>query len=183
MLELLERLVIAIERIAEASESRAASIALSAQVLEEHREAMTEQENFPAATDPEIAETAANSKMAEEADFPATSEGSDFQTTADREQIKQKLDALGVVYPAKARTATLMQLLEDSQNAAPVEEYAVDPVEALKKIRDGLKQVALKSGTDAARELLRVHAGGAENVSAIDPKFYKNMLKALGEEI
>jgi hypothetical protein len=174
-MELLERFVVAVERIAGAMESRAVSIAAAAEVLEEHREAVnlvvepTEPEEFPVAAGP-----AANG-----------------QDLVDREKIKKELDALGVKYAFKTRTGTLLQLLEDArakgssipdrQEAPPAEDPTpMAPEDALNQIREGLKQLAIRQGRDAAMEILETHGGGAKNVSGIAPEFYVPLLKALG---
>jgi hypothetical protein len=176
MMELIERFVVAVERIAGAMESRAVSIAVAAEVLEEHREAVnlveepTETEDFPVAAGP-----AANG-----------------QELVDREKIKKELDALGVEYGPKTRTGTLLQLLEaaralDQQVAPPEEDPTVGetgtwvaPEDALNQIREGLKQLAYQEGRDAAMEILETHGGGAKNVSGVAPEFYGPLLNALG---
>lgn len=149
MMEMLERFVVAVEKIAAAMESRAESIAAAANVLEEHREAVDE-------------------------------------TLPNREDIKKQLDELGVVYAPKTRTENLMQMLVEAQkvNPVPAEPVPAEPMsteEAHKQIREGLKRVAVQHGSDKAREMLRTHAGGAENVSAVQPEFYRPLIDALAE--
>ena len=86
--------------------------------------------------------------------------------------------AKAVAATAAAKAASIPERQEEPP---PVDVPGmVTPEEALKQIREGLKQVAMRDGTDAAREMLKVHAGGAENVSGIDPKFYAPLLNALG---
>ena len=162
MMEMLERFVVAVEKIAIAMESRAESIAAAANVLEEHREAM-------APSNPDVRS----------------------ETTPDREEIKKQLDALGIAYAPKTRTENLMQMLVEAQkvNPVPAEPVPAEPVpaepmsteEAHKQIREGLKRVAVQHGSDKAREMLRTHAGGAENVSAVQPEFYRPLIDALAE--
>lgn len=157
MMEMLERFVVAVEKIAAAMESRAESIAAAADVLEEHREAVE-------LSNPDVRS----------------------ETVPNREDIKKQLDELGVVYAPKTRTENLMQMLVEAQkvNPVPAEPVPAEPMsteEAHKQIREGLKRVAVQHGSDKAREMLRTHAGGAENVSAVQPEFYRPLIDALAE--
>lgn len=157
MMEMLERFVVAVEKIAAAMESRAESIAAAANVLEEHREAVE-------LSNPDV----------------------HSETLPNREDIKKQLDELGVVYAPKTRTENLMQMLVEAQkvNPVPAEPVPAEPMsteEAHKQIREGLKRVAVQHGSDKAREMLRTHAGGAENVSAVQPEFYRPLIDALAE--
>ena len=157
MMEMLERFVVAVEKIAAAMESRAESIAAAADVLEEHREAVE-------LSNPDVRS----------------------ETVPNREDIKKQLDELGVVYAPKTRTENLMQMLVEAQkvNPVPAEPVPAEPMsteEAHKQIREGLKRVAAQHGSDKAREMLRTHAGGAENVSAVQPEFYRPLIDALAE--
>lgn len=156
-MEMLERFVVAVEKIAAAMESRAESIAAAANVLEEHREAVE-------LSNPDV----------------------HSETLPNREDIKKQLDELGVVYAPKTRTENLMQMLVEAQkvNPVPAEPVPAEPMsteEAHKQIREGLKRVAVQHGSDKAREMLRTHAGGAENVSAVQPEFYRPLIDALAE--
>ena len=60
MMELLERFVSAVEKIAAAMESRAVSIAVAAEVLEEHREAVSMAES---AAEPELKHDASTNRL------------------------------------------------------------------------------------------------------------------------
>ena len=157
MMEMLERFVVAVEKIAAAMESRAESIAAAANVLKEHREAVE-------LSNPDV----------------------HSETLPNREDIKKQLDELGVVYAPKTRTENLMQMLVEAQkvNPVPAEPVPAEPMrteEAHKQIREGLKRVAVQHGSDKAREMLKLHAGGAENVSAVQPEFYRPLIDALAE--
>lgn len=202
MMELLERFVCAVERIAGAMESRAVSIAAAAEVIEEHREAMNPLP-FPFAPSVDeptnlsedmttLGEFVADKMIAASEEFPvAAGPAANGQELVDREKIKKELDALGVYYAPKARISTLLLLLEDARAKGssipdrPEERTFKETItlaqeEARNKIREGLKQVAIRQGRDAAMEILETHGGGAKNVSGVAPEFYGPLLNALG---
>jgi hypothetical protein len=196
MMALVERFVVAVERIAAAMESRAASIATAAEVLEEHREAVAavqgpegpvadEPEDFSVAVEPEELQ-----KAAEPEDFPvATGPAANGQDLVDRERVKKELEALGVEVPPRTRVSTMLKMMEDARakgsNAPDREDAPEDmaPEKMCDRIREGLKAVALRHGRDAAIELLANSGEGACNISSLDPGHYWRVLGAISEKL
>lgn len=146
VMALLERLVIAAEKIADKLDQPAAPACACPPPMVEPDE--------PAVGDEPIEVHPVEQELAE-AD----------QAHLEREALKAELKAKGIAFKPAARTETLRKLLEESQPLAE-EAAPVAPAATIEQAREALVNLSAARGKDVALKVLR-SAGGADKLGEV----------------
>ena len=168
-MELFERLVVALERKADACEKLAGEYGPI--------KGMTAAENIKL---PEAKGSTIGNEVAEGQEIPPSIAVS--QVENDREALKTKLRSLGVVFKDGARTETLKQLIVDAEKAGiagneppPMPETTGEVTK--EQIVQALTKVINDHGKEDAFTIIKT-IGKAEKLSEVDPSLYGALLEA-----
>jgi len=164
ILELMERAVVAMERMADAKDRVANE--LSSRVAAD------------------VAEQSAPSPAAETQEPESEPEPPAEDSELDRDQLKARLTELGVEFSDRARTPTLVSLLAAAEREAesapepeppaPTEEFTRD------QVLEALKAYAAEHGNDAVKAILAEH-GKSATVTDMDKANYAAVIAACKE--
>ena len=180
---LLERLVVAIERIA--ARDHAVVRGLLADANEVLKDTPVKEGHLPTGK-AQGPEPPAEQETAEQETAEAQAEQEKVESLAEkdakaleREMIKKELRDLGVTFNPSAQTASLRKLLEQTKNPPTMPVGAGAPVlnVTIEQVRSALVELSGLHGRDAGLQILR-REGLAERLSDVAPSRYAFILDA-----